>query len=154
MMSGTAPTATTVMEFAVKLDVKDRTPTAGNVTVIPVCSNGDARTSKTIANIQAFNAAGITVPSSGTAATTVSRTRIPTSLGITGDEYIVQFGYEDIPGTIPGLTAVRATAPARLVTGAPPIIIAPQQWCVIYMWWLTAATTAPGFEYELTWIER
>lgn len=150
-----APTATVSMEFAFVLDTRDRAPTAGNVQVVPNCTNGDIPSAASIANLQAYSAATLTLPAAaGGTNKTVGRVRIPTSLGIIGDEYILQFGPTDIPGFVPGLTATRATAVARLGAGAPPIIVAPQQWLLIYMWWLTAATTAPSFEYELGWFER
>lgn len=149
-----APTATVSMEFAVKLDTKDRSPTAGATPIVPVCTNGNISDDGGLV-VQAFNAAGVTVPASGSAARTVARARIPTSLGIIGDEYLLQFGAQDPAGmVIPGLTAARATAVARLTAAAKAVGIAPQQWAVIYMWWLTAATTAPSFEYELGYSAR
>ncbi len=152
MMTGTAPTGTVFMDFAVKVDGKDRTPTANNATRTPSNVNGDSNAAS-IADVEAFSAGAITVPASGTAARTVSRCRIPTGLGITGDEYVVQFGSYD-HSVIPGNTAVRATDVARRLVAAPPVIIGPGQWGIIFMWWITAAANTPNFEYELAHWER
>jgi hypothetical protein len=149
-----APTATVSMEFVVKTDTKDRTPTAGNTPITPVCTRGDVTDDGGLL-LQAFNAAGLTVPASGPNAKQVCRARIPTSLGIVGDEYVLQFGAGDPAGApIPGLTAARATAVGRFTATAKAFGLPPGQWAVIYMWWLTAATTAPSFEWELGYSAR
>lgn len=148
-----APTATTAMQFVVQTDSTSRQPTANNVPIVPVNVNNDDATGS-ISNVQAFSAGSLTVPAATGTARTVDRFSIPTSLGIVGDEYLVQFGATDHAGAQSGLTAVRATAPAKLVTTANPVIIGAQQWAVIFMWWLTEATTAPSFEYSLGLIER
>jgi hypothetical protein len=149
-----APTATVSMEFAVKTDDNSREPTAGATQQSPVNVNHDDTTGSDTM-LYSFNGAGVTVPASSKTARLVARTRIPTSLGIVGDEYGVAFGGMD-PAAFgyAGLTAARAVAVARLWAHAAPVIIGPQQWAVIYMWWLTAATAAPSFEWEFGLSER
>lgn len=144
-----APTATVSQEWLFKVDPTNRSPTAGNVALAPAFTNLRNPANVKLPTIQAFNAAGLTVPASGAAAVTVARAHIPTSLGIVGDEYQLVFGAENyVP--IPGLTATRATAVGRFQGYVPAFGIPPQTWCVAYMWWLTAATTAPSFEYQLS----
>lgn len=143
------PTANTSMEFAVKVDPKDRTPTAGNVAITPVNVNGDDSTSPGV-TVQAFTAAAITVPASGSSARTVSRSHISTGLIVLGDEYVLAFGPADI-GTAHTSIAVKAStsSASRYIGTAAPVIVGPGQWAVLYMWMPSAATTAPSFEYEL-----
>ena len=151
----TAPTATVSMEFALKLDYIPREPTtAANRTVLTsVNVNGDSTRGSSCQVYGYANAGAMTVPAASGAARIVSRTSIPTSLGIAGDEYVLAFGATDQPAT-QGLTATRATAVARIVGTAPPVVVGPGQNLVVHMWWLTAATTAATFEFELGWWER
>jgi len=153
ILTGTAPTGTVSMEFAFKLDNINRLPTANSSTLTPINVNMDASVG-TIAQVFCPNAGAPTVPASSASARLVGRSHISTSLGITGDEYNLQFGATDIQSGIPGTTAARSTGVARINGDAPAIVIGPQQFCVIYMWWLTAATTAPSFEFQLTHFER
>lgn len=148
----TAPASTVSMEFAVKLDNIIRVPTGGSATITPVNTNIDD-TRVSVGQMYAFSAAAATVPASGAQARTVARAHISTSLGIVGDEYLIQFGGVDVAPSSGALTAARLTQPTRIVGNAAPVIIGPQQYAVIYMWWLTAGS-APSFEYEVTWFER
>lgn len=154
LMSGTAPATTTVQHFAGKRSAFSREPTtAANRTLLSpanVASDGPG----TIARVMAYaNAGAMTVPASSGADPVVFRTSIPTSLGITGDNYILKFGaLNAVP--IPTLTAVRATAPATLVVACPPVVLRPGDWLVIHRWWLTESAQAPAFEYMLGHYER
>lgn len=155
MLNNTAPTATTVLHLVTRVQNGAGTPTAGSpVTITPVNPNmGSTRTSGL--TLQAFTGgAAITVPAADASARIVSRMCIPTSLGVTGDNYVFYFGKDAPLATGNALTAVRATAPARITTGGPPVIIDPQQSFVFIMWWLTAATNGPYFEWELMYHER
>jgi hypothetical protein len=152
LMLTAAPTAGVSLEFVLQLDSANRTPTAGAVTLTPVNVNADSSASS-VAAVQAFSAAALTVPPTTTTSRTVGRGRIPTGVNIIGDEYVLQCGV-DCPGPSGVLTAIRAAQPARLLAGMAPIVIGPQQYLVIYRWSLTEATTAPSYEYELGWWER
>lgn len=145
----TAPTATVSMEMAVKVDPKDRSPTANNAAVTVVPSNQRSPAPFNLPKIQAFSGNTLTVPASGPAASTVARCRIPTGLGIVGDEYQFVVGAQSY-APMQGLTAARATAPSRSQGYLPPFSVPPQTWAVVYLWWLTAATTAPDFEYQIS----
>lgn len=150
MMSGTAPTATTVMRGAVFVEAGTVTPSAGNVAVVPknVLPGG----ANTVAVVNGFSAAMMTIPAAVGTRTLTSNWQLPTSLGVTGDEYLVQFGAEPAGGS-GQLTAVRATAPARLVTSTTPVSIPPGYTAIIDWWWIGQATNGPTFEFELGWAE-
>lgn len=145
-----APTAGNSLEFAFVVDDVPRTPTAGNVllTTSVVNPNMDDGTLPPF-QVQAFNAAALTVPVAGQSARTVGRIKIPTGINVIGDAYEIFFGGTDQAQVIPPLTAIRAAQPGRFVASAAPIAIGPQQSLVIHRWALTEATTAPSYEYEL-----
>lgn len=151
-----APTAGVSLEFLVQLDSASRAATANNVASTPVNVNSDDTTGS-VAAIQAFNAGSLTVPAPVTGATTqrnVSRIRIPTGINVIGDEVVVQFGAVSQALATGPLTAIRAAQPCRFVAHGAPVVIGPQQFCIIYRWSLTEATTAPSYEWELGWFER
>lgn len=153
-VSGTAPTATTNMFFMVRTDTINRVPTTAANRTLLTANNGNMD-SGTAAVTNAFsfaNAGAMTVPASSSSSRVAARSMIATSLGITGDQYTVQFGTVDQQGGT-SLTAVRATACANLNVHAQPVIIGPGQSAVVHMWWLTAATTAATFEFDIGWWE-
>jgi len=150
MMSGTAPTATTVQKLAVYVESGIVAPSAGNVAVTPRALNPAGVTSG--ATINGFSSAAMTIPAAVGTRTLVANASLPTSLGITGDSYVYIFGGDPSTATT-ALTAVRATAPARLVTTCAPVTIPPQYTAIIDFWWLTQATNGPTFEFELGYFE-
>lgn len=149
-MSGTAPTATTVMKMAAYNEVGIVAPSAGNVAVVPKPVN--TTSAATGAVINGFSSAMCTIPAAVGTRTLVANLSLPTSLGITGDTYVVQFGGEPVGGAN-ALTAVRATAPARIVGTTTPVAIAPQNTCILDWWWVGQATNGPTFEFELGYAE-
>lgn len=152
ILGGTAPTATTVKHFAIAIDNGSRTPaTKTDLTPRNVCGPSGEASVLTLCQYAAGGAFTVTAP---TGNVRYVRCSMPTSLGIVGDEYIIKFGApEDVPIT-PGLTAVRATAAARIVAYCAPVIVGPGQSFVIHRWWQTEATNAPTYELELGWYER
>lgn len=154
IMSGTAPTATTVARFEVFNETGIVTGTGNVATRTPVGVN-TGLSQATGAIVQSFAAGQITIPAAASGATRrlQSVAALPTSLGITGDNYVVQFGPDALAPSSSALTAVRATAAARLVTQCAPVVIAPQTTSWINMWWLTQATNAATFEFELSYCE-
>lgn len=149
-MTGTAPTATTVMEFALFTDVvASATPSAGNVALTPVnVLTSSASTSGVVVHVPTGGAA-MTIPTASVSRRLVGRASLPTSLGITGDSYILRFGSTGASGAQGGGTAVRATAAATLETYTTPVILAPGYGLIVDMWWLTQATNKPNFEWEV-----
>lgn len=137
----------------VDIDITNRAPTAGNVSIVPVNVNGDDGT-QSIATFQAFSAAALTVPASISTTRRVARFRINTGQVITGDTYLVQFGAVDFLSGKAPLAVVRATDNGMISVNAPPFIIGPQQYGTIYRWSPGEATNVANFEYELGWFER
>lgn len=152
IMTGTAPTGTTVQRIECYNETGIVALGTAAAARTPVNVNA-AFTNSTGAIVTSFNAGAGTVPAAVGTRRLVSVMNIPTSLGVTGDTYVYQFGPEELPGGSGQLTAVRATAPARLVTHGPPITIAPQNTLIMNLWWLTAAANDPNFEFELAYIE-
>lgn len=153
MMSGTAPTATTVQKLAVFLESSIVAPSAGSSVVTARPLNPAASPpSSTGAVINVFAAAMATIPAAVGARTLVSNASLPTSLGVTGDSYVFAFGADpSVTGT--AMTAVRATAPTRLVATCAPVTIPPGYTGIIDWWWIGQATNGPTFEYELGYFE-
>lgn len=154
ILSGTAPTATTNMHLFGIMDTLALIPSAGSVSLVPVCVNGGAANTTSTVVYVPTGAAALTIPAKTAANRLVHRCCIPTSLGITGDEYGLVYGSDAPPSACGGGTAVRATAAGRFITDAPAICIPPQSIYVLNMWWLTQATTAPTFEWEVCFTER
>lgn len=147
-------TAIASVDFLVKLDTIDRSPTTASTgtTLTPVNVNMDD-SSASNAVIIAYNAtASMTVAASSASARKVTRAHAATGLGFAGDSLIVQFGATEASSTM-GLTAVRAVGASQTVCEAAPVIIGPQQTAVLYRWSLTEAA-AVSYEYELSWFER
>lgn len=145
------PTATTQMRFEVVLESTVQALSAGNAARTPVNVNGYFPNT-TGAVVNSFQGASGTVPATAGTRRIVALGAIETNLGITGDNYVLQFGGDPVGG-VSGLTAVRATAQARVVGSCAPVVIAPQTSAYIQMWWLTQATNGPTFEWELTYAE-
>jgi hypothetical protein len=154
ILAGTAPTATQSMEFTVRTDSNSMVPTANSVQIAggagaqTIFSTNQPDPTSPAVNMWAYNAGAMTVPATSASGRRVARAHIATGLGIAGDEYELQFGAPDRGAGNTGMTAVRASSPARVVGHCAPVVLQPQQWAVVNMWWLTAATTAPSFEYE------
>lgn len=149
-MTGTAPTATTVMNLALFTDVvASATPSAGNSALTPVnVLPSSSKTSGVTVHVPTGGAA-MTIPAASASRRLVGRAAIPTSLGITGDSYVIRFGGSSAPGAQGGGTAVRATAAATLECFTTPVILAPGYGLIVLMWWLTQATNKPNFEWEV-----
>lgn len=145
------PTATTQMRFEVVMETGIRALSAGNLARTPVNVN-PASGITSLAVINSFSGASGTVPAASGTRSLVSVCAIETNLGITGDNYILDFGGEPVGGSGGG-TAIRAAQQARIVGTTTPVTIAPQNTAFIQMWWLTQATNGPTFEFELGYSE-
>lgn len=153
LMTGTAPTATTVMVFNLFVEQGVVTPSAGNAVITAVSPNSGTANSATNALINAYTgAAAMTIPAAVGTRRSIGSVYLPTSLGITGDTYVLQFG-PSMPAASAGLTAVRATAAATIIGNAPPVVLAPNTSLIVDCYWLTQASTAPTFEYSLNYME-
>lgn len=151
LMTGTAPATTTSMRFGFYSETGILALSGSAAARTPVNVNSGF-SNVTGATVTSFAAGAATVPAAAGTRRFLGSATLTTSLGITGDEYVVQFGGDSVGGA-GALTAVRATAAARLVTSAPAIAIAPGNSAYINMFWLTATTNAPNFEFSLGYAE-
>lgn len=149
LISGTVPTGTTVQHFAGFIDTAAScVPSAGSVTITPVNVNGNSALTSGCSVYLPTGGAAMTIPAASTTRRLVSRASIPTSLGVTGDEYVLQFGASDQASA--GIaTAVRATAPTRLATNTAPVVIPPGFGFILDFWWITQAANKPVWEWEI-----
>lgn len=155
LLTGTAPTATVSMEFAIKRSRIDREPAAANARtpLSPVNMASNSQRDSICIPMSYANAAAMLLVASQQSDPVLARFRIATGLGVSGDQYLIKFGGDDL-GASRGGAAVRATDPGQIVVPVPPIIIEPGESAAVHMWWLTAATTAATFEFEVGWWER
>jgi len=134
-------------KMVVRLDSANRAPTAGNVSITPVNTNGDDPTGS-IAKLSAFSGAAMTLPAVGTAVKTAARAWMRHAIPVTQDELICLFGSLEAGGGVVG------TAAGRVVSACNPVVIGPQQWALFHIYFPSNATTAAAFEYDLGWWER
>jgi hypothetical protein len=133
--------------IAVKIDDKDRTPSAGfRGPDTPSNVNMDDGTISK-AQIYQFSAGEMTVPASGPSARLAARAVMKSAIPVTQDELVTYFGPIESSGSV-------GTGAGRYVSHCNPAIIGPQQWAVVHIWFPSNATTAGQFEYELGLFER
>jgi len=142
----TVPASSTSVRYAVKLDNISRVPTANQAFLTAGNANFDDGTAS-ISKVWGFSGGYMTVPASSGSARVVASGAIG-GLPILCDDLVVQFGGVDMAAMGTSGTA------SRKVSVAPPIIIGPQQYAVIYQWVVGNATTAGQYEYSLGWWER
>ena len=123
-----------------------RNASANNTTLTPVNTNIDDSTAS-VAKIEAFSAAFLTLPAADATARTVAR-GVVGGLPILSDELVIQFGGIDMAAQGTSATA------GRKVSVAPPIIVGPQQSATVHVWIPGNAVTAAQFEYEIGHWER
>lgn len=145
-----AATVTSV-RCAIVIDSTNRAPSAGNVALAPQCCNMAAKGS--IASVQSFSGAALTVPASLVTARLIDQATLNQHIPISGDEYYVRFGQTDAAPSTPG-TAAAITIAGRYVTDMQGVSIPPGSCALIYLWEPGATTTSPTFEYTLAWRER
>lgn len=153
LLSGTAPAGTLNLELAVRVDTISKLPTNSNqYTINPAVAADGA--SVFPGNVYAYLLANaMATPASSGAVRNAARARIPTGVAVNGDEYLFKFGTMDGAPRM-GLTAARATDPAKFVGDAQAVIINPGEWATIHLWWVTSATNLPIWEWELGLIAR
>lgn len=146
LITTVVPASTTIARYAIKLDNINRAPTAGSALLTSANANADDGTNS-IAKVWGFSAAALTVPASSSSARTVANGAIG-GLPIVGDELVIQAGGVDMAAYGSSATA------SRKLGVCPPVIVGPQQYAVVYLWFVSNATTALSAEYEIAWWER
>lgn len=152
MCIGTAPTATTSIDLAVKTDVINRY-SSGGTAITPVNVNQDSSQ----ATIAALNFGAITAAAES-AARLICRNKFPARAApalVSGDMIFYDFG---VQGGSPQVATVGAAAPATaqamMYVPLGPVIIGGGDSIVFHQFYPAAATTAPTFEFEIAWWER
>ena len=150
MLRGTAPTATLVQKLQVFMESVQVTPSAGNVAVTPrnLLPNGAA----SIAVVNGYSAASMTIPAVVGVRTLVSNAQLATNLGITGDTYTYYFGGDPVGGQT-FANAARSAAAARLSVNTTPVTIPPGYTAIVDWYWASQATNGANFEFEFSWFE-
>ena len=92
-----------------------------------------------------------TIPAPGpNARCIIGQQMIKNSIPVVNDEYIVQFGTADCGGAYQAAAAL-----SKQVISAPPVVIAPGHWGIIYLWATSNATNGYAMDdVLLEWIER
>ena len=148
-IGGTAPATTTSVNAALKIDSKNRDPTAGTLTsTIPQNMNADDATGS-VSQILVPAGAVATIPAASSAARLVGRALLKGGPTLLLDEYTIQFGGADHPPQGGYLTTV-----SSYVTRMGPLVIGPQENAVLYLWFPGGATNPFSFEFELGLWER
>lgn len=152
--TATAPTGTLSMNFDVWNETGLVTGTTAVATRTPVNINTGG-SQATGAIVQSFAAGAITIPAtaSGQTRRLIDVGSIPTGVTVAHDSFVVDFGADGPSAGTAGLTAARATDPARLTTQMAPVMVAPNTTSWINMWWVTQAANIPSFEFSLTFVE-
>lgn len=152
--TATAPTGTLSLNFDVWNETGFVLGTGNVATRTPVQLNQGAGTSQqTGAFVQSFAAGAITIPAAIGSRVLQDIGGIPTGVTVAHDQFVVDFGADGPSSGTAGLTAARATDPARLTGQMAPIVIAPQTTSWINAWWVTQAANIPSLEFSLGYFE-
>jgi hypothetical protein len=151
LIAGAVAATTTSVRCLVQIDSANRQPTAGSVALTP--KNVNMTGPGSIAQVSAFSAAAMTVPTSGATARNIDQATLNQHIPIAGDELVVRFGQVDVAASSPG-TAAAITISGRYTTDMQAVCIPPGSCALIYLWQPGAATTAPTYEFTLGWREK
>jgi hypothetical protein len=149
--SGTAPATTTSVQVAIKVDSANRFPTSAASTfqaITPVNVNADDSTQPST-QLWVPNGAVATIPASSGSARLVARSQLKGGPTLSLDEYKLAFGVVDIASDGGYLTTV-----ASYASRSAPIVIGPQEYAIIHLWFPGGATNPFSFEFELGLWER
>src|SRR5207248_4359801 len=117
----------------------------GGTQCTPVNPNGDL-TAASIADVRA----GALTTAARSAARLVARRKLRTVIPVAGDEWVFSFGTPELSNS----TVFNGTNPQRMPIGLPPVVIAPQQFALVQLWFAANAATPAQFEFELGMVER
>ena len=143
LICAVAPASATAGDMFIKLDSAGFS--SGGSAITPVNPNYDSTTAS-VADVRA----GALTTAARVAARLVVRARLRTAIPVVGDEWDFVFGaYEHSTAQV-----FNGTNPQRMPIGLPPIIIAPQSFALLQLWFPGNAVTPASFEFELGMVER
>jgi len=143
LLCGVVPASATAAEMFVKLDTAGWT--SGGTQCNPVNVNGDLSTAS-VADVRA----GALTTAARVAARLVTRNKLRTVIPVAGDEWVFAFATPQLSNS----TVFNGTNPQRMPIGLPPVVIAPQAFALVQLWFPGNAITPAQFEFELGLIER
>lgn len=112
--------------------------------------NGKSQTTGAI--VQGFDAGAMTLPASVGTRKLVGQAWIPVGVNVIKDVYVLDFGSDAPASGQRGLTAARATDTGRMTGQMLAVVIPPQTTTWLNLW--GCGTSAPSFEYSLSYVEK
>lgn len=140
-----AATVTSV-EWAVKIDNINRTPTAGFTTLSP--ANTRFGGAAPAAQVFIPNAGSLTVPAASAAARLIGRGTLRSVIPVAKEVWSIFFGAVESVGLSAGTTA------GSYADHASAFTLNPGDTAMIHLWQPGAATTTPTFELEISGWDR
>lgn len=140
-----APASSTSAVFASVIDTGTRTPSAGNTARTPVNVLSGSPAAATLPNVWTIGTGGavITVPAAVSASTVVGNLLLRGQIPIVNDEYLIQFGGTDVVAG--NLVTAAPNGASNIVKAHPPIVLAPQHFALLYLWFPGNAATEAKF---------
>jgi hypothetical protein len=145
LLVNTVPASATAVHYAIKVDNVSRYTSGGSI-ITPVSTNMDIANTGTVAQMWA---GALTLTAAGSSARIVARGTLRGVIPTINDSYVINCGGMDGGGSL-----ASAAASGRAVDSCPPIIIGPQQFALVHLWFPSNAATAGQFEFEVGWWER
>jgi len=150
-IGGTAPASNTSVQYAFVTDSGNRVPTANASFFGPggliVPSNQDVST-QSVATFWTPNAGVPTVPAA-ISPRLCGRGQMKGGARTLLDSCVWCFGALDNPGSSPSFAAA-----GKFCENLPPIILGPQEFGILYLWFPAGVTNPFTFEFEAGWWER
>lgn len=144
LITTVVPASANSASFAFVLDTPSSNRwTSGGTAITPVNPNGNDSS----ASLVQLYAGALTTAAAGLSARIVARGNLRGVIPTVYDEYVIDFG-----GSMGGSVA-SAAASGRIVVNAPPIVISPQSFGLLHLWFPSNATTPGTFEFETGWAE-
>lgn len=153
IQTATAPTGGLITRFELLSETGNVAITGNALAVTPVNVLNGPDAASTMATVTFFSAGAGTVAAAVGTRRLVHVGSLASGVNVQHDSWTLAFGADGIAGGTQALTAARATAPADLVVGVPPIVVAPGSSVWMNLWGLTPATSAPSYEFNLTYFE-
>lgn len=127
--------------------------TGAALAVTPVNVLNGPGAGSSLATVTFFSAGAGTVAAAAGTRRQVYVGSFASGVNVRYDSWTFAFGSDDIAGGTAPITAARATAPADLIIGCPPIVVAPGSSVFMNLWGTAPDTNVPSYEFDLTYLE-
>jgi hypothetical protein len=145
LLATAAGTNGTNVQAAVRVDQTNRYTSGGTSLTANIVNVNADDGSKSIAQVTAGNITA--VAATNAVRTLVGNRFLSGAIPVAGDQYTLNFGGVDGPGTV-GISTIK-----KDTQNLPPVIIGPQECCLIHLW-LASQSAASSYAPELGWWER